>query len=111
MRVLLIEDEPKVAKAVKQGIVEEGYQVVHSKNGEDGLFLAESEPFDVILLDLMLPGRDGLEVLGALRKRKMHTPVLVITAKDAVEDRVEGLESGADDYLVKPFAFPELLAR
>src|SRR5262249_39100488 len=89
----------------------EHYHVVVAKTGEDGFFRAQAEIFDLIVLDLMLPGRDGVEILTTLRKHGMQTPVLILTAKDAVEDRVLGLDSGADDYLVKPFAFPELLAR
>src|SRR6202040_2063781 len=87
------------------------YSVVVAHTGEDGFFLANSEPFDLLVLDVMLPGRTGIEVLSAMRKRGFRMPALVLTAKDAVEDRVLGLDAGADDYLVKPFAFPELAAR
>jgi DNA-binding response OmpR family regulator len=111
MRLLVIEDEAKVAQALKEGLESEHYEVVVAKTGEDGFFCANAEMYDLIVLDLMLPGRDGIEVLTTLRQREMQTPVLILTAKDAVEDRVFGLDSGADDYLVKPFAFPELLAR
>ncbi len=111
MRVLIIEDDPKVAGAVKAGLTAEGYQVVVSRTGEDGYFRVTTEPFDVVLLDLGLPGRSGLEILTGLRGRGLTLPVLVLTARDTVEDRVLGLETGADDYLVKPFAFAELLAR
>src|SRR5512134_1067599 len=111
MRVLIIEDDPKVAGAVTAGLTAEGYDVVHSRTGEDGYFRATTEPFDAILLDLGLPGRNGLEILAGLRGRGLSIPVLVLTARDAVEDRVLGLDSGADDYLVKPFAFAELVAR
>ena len=111
MRILVIEDEPKVAKAIREGLESENYQVTLAATGEDGYFLATTQAFDLILLDLMLPGRSGLEILTALRKQKCQTPVLILTARDAVEDRVEGLDTGADDYVVKPFAFPELLAR
>jgi DNA-binding response OmpR family regulator len=111
VRILVIEDEPKVARALSAGLRRAGYEVAGSATGEEGFILASAQAFDLILLDLMLPGRDGLEVLGALRGRGVKTPVLVLTARDAVEDRVQGLDSGADDYLVKPFAFPELLAR
>ncbi len=111
MRVLVIEDEPKVARALEGGLKRAGYEVSLARSGEDGFFRASAESFDLVLLDLMLPGRDGLEVLGALRRRAVKTPVLVLTARDTVEDRVHGLDAGADDYLVKPFAFPELLAR
>jgi two-component system, OmpR family, copper resistance phosphate regulon response regulator CusR len=111
MRVLIVEDDVKVGRAVQQGLTTEGFQAVLARTGEEGFFLAFREPFDLILLDLMLPGRDGLEILSTLRGRGMQMPVLLLTARDAVEDRVRGLDSGADDYLVKPFAFPELLAR
>jgi DNA-binding response OmpR family regulator len=107
----VIEDEIKVAQAIRQGLESENYRVTVAETGEDGYFLVTTRSFDLILLDLMLPGRSGLEILGALRRQKCETPVLILTAKDAVEDRVEGLDTGADDYLVKPFAFPELLAR
>jgi DNA-binding response OmpR family regulator len=111
MRVLIIEDDLKVAGAVRAGLDAEGYDVVHSRTGEDGYFRATTEPFDAVLLDLGLPGRSGLEILAGLRGRGLSIPVLVLTARDAVEDRVLGLDSGADDYLVKPFAFAELVAR
>jgi len=111
MRILVVEDEPKVSQAVRDGFEGEGCRVTLAQTGEEGFFLAQTEPFDVIVLDRMLPGRDGLEILGSLRARGVKTPVLVLTAKDAVEDRVAGLDSGADDYLVKPFAFAELAAR
>jgi len=111
MHILVIEDEPKVAQAIESGLVSEGYQVTVSNTGEEGFFLAMSQTFDMILLDLMLPGRNGLDILNALREKENHVAVLILTAKDAIEDRVRGLDCGADDYLVKPFAFPELLAR
>ncbi len=111
MHILVVEDEAKVARALKEGLEGEHYDVVVAKTGEEGFFRANAEVFDLVVLDLMLPGRDGIEVLTTLRKRGLQTPVLILTAKDAVEDRVLGLDSGADDYLVKPFAFPELLAR
>jgi two-component system copper resistance phosphate regulon response regulator CusR len=111
MRILVIEDETKVARALKEGLEGDHYEVVVASTGEEGFFHANAEVFDLIVLDLMLPGRDGIEVLSTLRKRELQTPVLILTAKDAVEDRVLGLDSGADDYLIKPFAFPELLAR
>jgi len=110
-RLLVVEDEPKVARALREGLEAEGYAVSVAKTGEEGFFLATSEPFDLMILDRMLPGRDGIEVLGALRRKGLLTPVLILTARDAVDDRVAGLDAGADDYLVKPFAFPELLAR
>ncbi len=111
MHILVIEDEHKVAKAIREGLESEKYQVTVAETGEDGYFLATTQAFDLILLDLMLPGRNGLEILTALREQKCQTPVLILTARDAVDDRVEGLDTGADDYVVKPFAFPELLAR
>ena len=111
MQILVVEDEPKVARALKSGLERAGYEVVLAANGEEGFFLASARTPDLVLLDLMLPGRDGLEVLATLRRRGVKTPVLILTARDAVEDRVQGLDAGADDYLVKPFAFPELLAR
>jgi len=110
-RILVVEDESKVARALREGLERQGYEVVIAPNGEEGFFLVNAEKFDLVLLDLMLPGRDGLQVLSTLRKRGLRTPVLILTARDAIEDRVEGLDKGADDYLVKPFAFPELLAR
>lgn len=111
MRILVIEDEQKVARALREGLEAEGYEVAAAATGEEGFFLVNAETFDLVILDLMLPGRDGLEVLGTLRKRGLQTPVLILTARDAIEDRVLGLDRGADDYLIKPFAFPELLAR
>src|SRR6058998_4364307 len=111
MRVLVVEDERKVARALREGLEAEHYDVRVAASGEEGFFLVNHETFDCVVLDLMLPHRDGLEVLTTLRKRGLQTPVLILTARDAIEDRVEGLDKGADDYLVKPFAFPELLAR
>ncbi len=111
MRILVVEDEAKVARALKEGLESEHYQVAIARTGQDGFFLASAETFDLVVLDLMLPGRPGLEVLDAFRRRGGQTPVLILTAKDAVDDRVLGLDSGADDYMVKPFAFAELLAR
>lgn len=109
--VLVVEDEPSVAKALRDGLAAEGYGVSTAGTGEEGFFLASTRPFDLVVLDRMLPGRDGLEILRALRQRGILCPVLVLTARDSVEARVEGLDAGADDYLTKPFAFPELLAR
>src|SRR5262250_1745591 len=111
MRVLIVEDEKKVAKALREGLEAEHYDVRLAASGEEGFFLVNHEAFDCVILDLMLPQRDGLEILTTLRKRGLQTPVLILTAKDTVDDRVRGLDSGADDYLVKPFAVPELLAR
>lgn len=111
MHILVIEDEPKVARALLEGLESELYQVTVAVNGEEGYFLATTQAFDLILLDLMLPGRNGIDILSALRQQGCQTPVLILTARDAVEERVLGLDTGADDYLVKPFAFPELLAR
>ena len=111
MRILVVEDEKKVAQALREGLEAESYSVVVAHTGEDGFFLANSEQVDLVILDIMLPGRNGVEVLSAMRKRGLRMPVLVLTAKDAVDDRVLGLDAGADDYLVKPFAFPELSAR
>src|SRR2546428_10919754 len=110
-RVLVVEDEAKVARALREGLEREKYEVVVAPTGEEGFFLVNAEEFDLVILDLMLPGRDGLQVLSTLRKRGLQTAVLILTARDAIEDRVQGLDKGADDYLVKPFAFPELLAR
>lgn len=111
MQILLVEDETKVGNALCAGLRAEGYEIVWAQTGEEGFFHASSRSFDLILLDVMLPGRDGIEVLGTLRKHGNKTPVLLLTAKDAIEDRVLGLDTGADDYLVKPFAFAELSAR
>lgn len=111
LRILVVEDQPKVAKAIHEGLEAEFYSVTVAHTGEDGFFLASSGDFDLVVLDLMLPGRSGIEVLSAMRKRGLQTPVLILTARDAIEDRVHGLDVGADDYLVKPFAFAELLAR
>jgi DNA-binding response OmpR family regulator len=111
VRILVVEDEPKVGRAIMEGLQAEGYEVLLAPSGEEGFFHASSQNFDLIILDVMLPGRDGIEVLSTLRKQGARTPVLLLTAKDAIEDRVLGLDAGADDYLVKPFAFAELSAR
>jgi two-component system copper resistance phosphate regulon response regulator CusR len=111
VRVLVVEDERKLAEVLAAALRAEHYDVVVAASGEDGFFRANAEIFDLLVLDLMLPGRNGLEILRALRQRHLQTPVLILTARDGVEDRVLGLDLGADDYLVKPFAFPELLAR
>jgi two-component system copper resistance phosphate regulon response regulator CusR len=110
-RVLIVEDERKVAGALKEGLEGSSYSVSVANTGEDAFFLASSEHFDLMILDVMLPGRSGIEVLSAIRKQGRKTRVLLLTARDSIEDRVSGLDAGADDYLVKPFAFPELLAR
>jgi two-component system copper resistance phosphate regulon response regulator CusR len=111
MRILVVGDETKVAQALREGLERENYEVAVAATGEEGFFRVNAEEFDLVILDVMLPGRDGLEVLSTLRKRGLETPVLILTARDAIEDRVQGLDRGADDYLVKPFALPELLAR
>ena len=111
MRILLIEDEIKLAQAIQQSLAALQYQVAVAVSGEEGFFLASNEAFDLVILDLNLPGRDGIEILRSLRARGWRTPVLILTARDGLDDRVIGLDSGADDYLVKPFAFPELHAR
>lgn len=111
MHILIIEDNLRVASFIKRGLREEHYAVDVASDGENGLFLAQSMEFDLIILDLLLPKRNGLDVLRALRKDGVKTPVLILTAKDALKDKVEGLDLGADDYLTKPFGFEELLAR
>jgi DNA-binding response OmpR family regulator len=111
VRILVVEDEQKVANALREGLQGEKYDVAVERTGEAAFFRMTTEAFDAILLDLTLPGRDGLEILKAMRERGMKTPVLILTARDTLQDRVIGLDSGADDYLIKPFAFAELLAR
>jgi len=111
MKILVVEDEPKTGDYLKQGLEEAGFVVDLARNGEDGLHLAETAAHDLLILDVMLPGMDGWQVLRNLRKAGKDTSVLFLTARDDVDDRVKGLELGADDYLVKPFAFSELLAR
>ena len=111
MRILVVEDEEKIARALRTGLESDGFSVQVAETGEDGFFLASTEPFDLVILDLMLPGRDGMQVLAALRQKGVSTPVLILTSKDTVRDRVRGLDAGADDYLIKPFAFSEFLAR
>ena len=111
MRILVVEDEHKLAKALQEGLEGDEHQVNLAHTGEEGFFLMETERFDLVVLDVTLPGRSGLEILAAVRQRGVKTPVLLLTARDSVQDRVLGLDTGADDYLVKPFAFPELLAR
>jgi two-component system, OmpR family, copper resistance phosphate regulon response regulator CusR len=111
VQILVVEDERKLANALKEGLQGDEYAVSVAYTGEEGFFLLCKQDFDLAILDVMLPGRDGFEILETLRRQGVKTPVLLLTARDAVEDRVRGLDVGADDYLVKPFAFPELLAR
>jgi DNA-binding response OmpR family regulator len=111
MRILLIEDQPDLASVVKQGLEEHGYNVDSASDGEEGLYMADNYPADVIVLDIMLPKMDGLTLLGRIRKNGNKVPVLLLTAKDALSDKIKGLDTGADDYLTKPFQFEELLAR
>jgi two-component system OmpR family response regulator len=111
MRILVIEDELKLAGLLRRGLTEEGLSVDLARNGDDGLWMARATDYDAIVLDVMLPGTDGLEVCRQLREAGRWAPVLMLTARDAVEDRVSGLDAGADDYLTKPFSFAELLAR
>jgi two-component system copper resistance phosphate regulon response regulator CusR len=111
VRILVVEDEQKLGRAIQQGLQAEQYEVALAHSGEEGFYLVQTELFDLLILDVMLPGRSGLEILATLRQQGFKMAVLLLTARDAVEDRVCGLDTGADDYLVKPFAFPELLAR
>ncbi len=111
MRILIVEDEKKVASFIKKGLVEESYAVDVAYDGEEGLFLAENNEYDLVILDVMLPKKTGLEILKELRGGNIQTPVMMLTAKDSVSDKVKGLDFGCDDYLTKPFAFDELLAR
>jgi DNA-binding response OmpR family regulator len=111
MRILIIEDERHLAKILKKGLEENGFIVDMCHDGEEGLFMAETYPFDAILLDILLPRMDGLSILNSLRAKNIGVPVLLLTAKGELEDRVKGLNTGADDYIVKPFDFQELLAR
>jgi heavy metal response regulator len=111
MRILLVEDEKKLAAFIKRGLKEASHAVDVADNGVDALFQAESNPYDLIILDIMIPGKDGIQVCRQIRKRGIETPVLMLTARDDIEDKIQGLDAGADDYLTKPFSFPELLAR
>jgi DNA-binding response OmpR family regulator len=111
MKVLVVEDEHKIANALKQGLEQENFAVDVMYDGTSGFDLASTEEYDLIILDRLLPGMDGVTISKSLREKKIHTPILILTAKGQIEDRVEGLDSGADDYMVKPFAFSELLAR
>ncbi len=111
MRILVVEDEHKIANSIKQGLVQESYAVDVAYDGETGFDLASTEDFDLLILDIMLPGMDGIQVCNQLRQQGNHLPILMLTAKGQITDKVNGLDSGADDYLTKPFAFEELLAR
>lgn len=111
MRILVVEDERRLSDVIRQGLIEQGYAVDQAFDGEEGLFMAASEPYDVIILDIMLPKRDGLSLCRELRTKAIHTPVLMLTARTQLEDKVTGLDAGADDYLTKPFEFAELKAR
>lgn len=111
MRILVVEDEPKIAEAVSQSLAAEQHEVTVARSGEDAFFLAQTRMFDLMIFDVMLPGRDGIEILASLRRAGNRGPVLLLTSKDTVDDRVRGLDAGADDYLGKPFAISELQAR
>jgi DNA-binding response OmpR family regulator len=112
MRILIVEDEQKIARALKQGLAQEKFAVDVEHDSDSGLGAALNEPYDLMIIDLMLPGSvDGLEICRQVRQKGLHTPILILTAKGQIRDRVEGLDTGADDYLVKPFSFDELLAR
>ena len=111
MRILLVEDEKKIAAFIERGLTEQHYTVDVAQDGNEGLYLAEVNPYDLVILDIMLPGKDGFAVCRELRKQKNEVPILMLTARDDVRDKIYGLDSGADDYLTKPFAFGEFLAR
>jgi two-component system, OmpR family, response regulator len=111
MRLLLVEDDPKIASFILKGMKAEGYAVDHASDGQEGLQMAVTEPYDAAIIDVMLPKLDGLSVIERMRKEKVNTPVIILSAKGSVDDRVKGLQVGGDDYLPKPFAFSELLAR
>jgi two-component system OmpR family response regulator len=111
MRALVVEDDAKMAALIRRGLTEEGYAADAAATGDDAMWMADAAPYDVILLDVMLPGPDGFQVCRRLRAAGVRTPVLMLTARDSIEDRVAGLDTGADDYLTKPFSFAELLAR
>jgi two-component system OmpR family response regulator len=111
MRILLVEDDLKIASFIVKGLRAMGYAVDHAIDGEEGLHLALTEPYDTAIIDIMLPKLDGLSLIGRIRKEKVNIPVIILSAKDSVDDRVKGLQTGGDDYLTKPFAFSELLAR
>jgi DNA-binding response OmpR family regulator len=111
MKILVVEDEHRIAQSIKKGLEQERYTVDVAYDGTEGFDLSSSEEYDCIILDLMLPGMNGLEICRELRKNRNHTPILILTAKGQTQDKVEGLDTGADDYLTKPFSFEELLAR
>jgi two-component system OmpR family response regulator len=111
MRLLLVEDDKKIASFVRKGFESAGFAVDHAEDGEEGLHLAVTEPYDAAIIDLMLPKLDGLTLINRLRKENINTPVIILSAKGSIDDRVKGLQTGSDDYLTKPFAFSELLAR
>ena len=111
MRILVVEDEHRIANTIKKGLVQERYAVDVAYNGNDGFDLASTEDYDLIILDLMLPGINGIDICKALRKNNNHTPILMLTAKGQMQDKIQGLDAGADDYLTKPFSFEEFLAR
>ena len=111
MRLLLVEDDPKIASFILKGLKAEGFAVDHAPDGQEGLHMAVTEPYDAAIIDVMLPKLDGLSVIERIRKEKVNTPVIILSAKGSVDDRIKGLQVGGDDYLPKPFAFSELLAR
>ena len=111
MRILLVEDDLKIASFVVKGLKEAGFAVDHAQDGKEGLYLALTEPYDAAIIDIMLPKLDGLSLIEGLRRKKINTPVIILSAKRSIDDRVKGLQTGSDDYLTKPFAFSELLAR
>jgi two-component system OmpR family response regulator len=111
MRILLVEDDPKIASFIVKGLKAAGFAVDHATDGEEGLHMALSEPYDTAIIDIMLPKKDGLLLIEEMRREKVNTPVMILSAKGSIDDRVKGLQTGSDDYLTKPFAFTELLAR
>ncbi len=111
MRILLVEDDRKIAEFILKGLKEAGFAVDHALNGEDGLHLASTEPYDAAIIDIMLPKLDGLTLIEELREQQINTPIIILSAKRTVDDRIKGLQTGSDDYLTKPFSFSELLAR
>jgi DNA-binding response OmpR family regulator len=111
MRILVVDDDRRLCSVIKRGLLEETYAVDVAYDGEEGEYMGEVNPYDLIILDIMMPKKDGIEMCKELRSKRINTPILMLTAKDAVEDRVRGLDAGADDYMVKPFSFNELLAR